>query len=67
MLSQMEAFLERVEQCNTLGELNQVVAGLRDVFQVNHVVYHSVNSDGEPYALATYDADWAEHYEKEEL
>lgn len=67
MLSQMEAFLERVEQCNTLVELNDVVAGLRDVFQVNHVVYHSVNSGGDPYALATYDADWAEHYEKEEL
>ncbi len=35
MQSQMEAFLERVEQCNTLVELNQFVAGLRDVFQVN--------------------------------
>ena len=67
MQSQMEEFLERVEQCNTLVELNQVVAGLRDLFQVNHVIYHSVNSDGDPYALATYDEDWAEHYEKEEL
>jgi DNA-binding CsgD family transcriptional regulator len=43
------------------------VGGLRGLFQVNHVIYHSVSSDGEPYALATYAADWAEHYEKEEL
>lgn len=67
MPSQMEAFLERVEQCNTLVELNQVVAGLRDLFQVNHVIYHSVTGEGDPYALATYDEDWAEHYEKEQL
>lgn len=63
----MEAFLERVEQCKTLDELNLVVGELRNVFQVNHVVYHSVNSQGDPYALATYSAEWAEHYEKEEL
>ncbi len=67
MPNQIEAFLDRVEQCSTLVELNQVIAGLRDIFQVNHVVYHAVNSDGEPYALATYDAEWAEHYENEEL
>lgn len=67
MPSHLEAFLERVEHCKTLVELNQVVAGLRDIFQVNHVIYHSVNSDGDPYALATYDEAWAEHYETEEL
>nr|WP_323776609.1 autoinducer binding domain-containing protein [Amylibacter sp.] len=67
MQSQIEAFLERVEQCNTLVALNEVVSELRNIFQVNHVVYHSVNSLGEPYALATYAEDWAAHYENEEL
>lgn len=67
MQNQIETFLERVEQCKSLVELNAVVAGLRDIFQVNHVVYHSVNSLGEPYALATYDQEWAEYYESEAL
>ncbi|PLS22299.1 helix-turn-helix transcriptional regulator [Neptunicoccus cionae] len=67
MQNQIETFLERVEHCKSLVELNAVVAGLRDIFQVNHVVYHSVNSTGEPYALATYDQQWAEYYESEAL
>jgi hypothetical protein len=64
---QMEAFLERVEHCKNLVSLNQVVGEVRHLFQVNHVVYHSVNSNGEPYALATYAQEWAEHYESNEL
>lgn len=67
MQNQIAAFLERVEQCESLVELNTVVAELRHIFQVNHVVYHSVNSQGDPYALATYDQEWAEYYESEEL
>lgn len=67
MRQQMEAFLERVEQCKTLWELNDEVAGLRSLFQVDHAVYHSVKTTGEPYALATYSQPWSEHYQKETL
>ena len=67
MQDQMAAFLERVEQCRTHEELHHEVGALRGLFQVDHVVYHSVNRDGEPYALATYGAEWANYYEKEEL
>jgi len=63
----MEAFLERVELCNSFEELYFQIGALRDLFQVNHVVYHSVNQQGDPFALATYGAEWANYYEKEEL
>ncbi|MCP5072049.1 MAG: LuxR family transcriptional regulator [Rhodobacteraceae bacterium] len=63
----MEAFLERTAQCSTFEDLYQQVGALRDIFQVNHVIYHSVKRDGEPYALATYGAEWANYYEGEEM
>ncbi|MBV1864746.1 MAG: autoinducer binding domain-containing protein [Rhodobacteraceae bacterium] len=63
----MEAFLDRVEQCNTFEDLYFQIGALRDLFQINHVVYHSVNRQGDPFALATYGAEWANYYEKEEL
>ena len=67
MHGQMKAFLERVDQCDDFSSLFQAVQEVRSLFQVNHAVYHSVNHDGEPFALATYDADWAKYYEKERL
>jgi len=63
----MQAILERVERCNSFEDLFAVICDLRNLFQVSHVVYHSVNRSGEPFALATYAADWANYYEKERL
>ncbi|NNL19201.1 MAG: LuxR family transcriptional regulator [Boseongicola sp.] len=45
--------------------IDQVVA-LRDTFDVEHVVYHSVNSTGEQYAALTYSPDWVQHYLNED-
>lgn len=67
MHDQMEAYLERVEHCNSFEDLYFQIGVLRELFQVNHVVYHSVNRQGEPFALATYGAEWADYYAKEEL
>ena len=67
MHNRIAAFLERVALCNTFESLLGEVVSLRDFFQVDHVVYHSVKRDGEPFALATYGAEWANYYESEEL
>lgn len=67
MHDRMEAFLERVERCNSFENLFSEISELRNIFEVSHVVYHSVNHQGEPFALATYGADWANYYEKEAL
>ena len=40
---------------------------MREVFDVEHAVYHSVDPAGQPYALATYGPDWAKHYECDKL
>jgi len=46
----------------TLDDLNAAVFELRDQFEIEHLVYHSVNSTGEQYAALTYDKRWVEHY-----
>ena len=35
---------------------------LRDVYEVEHLVYHSVKSTGQQYAALTYDPSWVDHY-----
>lgn len=55
-------YIEKLQRVQTLGELNDCVVALRDVLDVEHVVYHSVNSTGEQYAALTYSPDWVERY-----
>lgn len=35
---------------------------MRDLYDVSHVVYHSVNRSGEHYAALTYKPEWVERY-----
>ena len=58
----LENFIDQLQQVETLEELNDVVVSLRDPLDVEHVVYHSVNSTGEQYAALTYTQDWVSRY-----
>ena len=58
----MEAFIERIKKTDTREGLQNLIEGLRDVYDVDHVIYHSVNSVGEQYAALTYDLKWVERY-----
>jgi len=62
MREKLEAFIERMGQARTLDDLQTEILGLRDLYDVEHLVYHSVNSTGDQYAVLTYDADWVAHY-----
>ncbi len=61
-MATLESFLDRLHQVGTLDELNQQIISLRNDLNVEHVVYHSVNSTGEQYAALTYDEDWVSRY-----
>ena len=58
----LEGFIERLGRVRTLEGLNAIVVGLRDALDIDHVVYHSVNSTGEQYAALTYSPDWVDQY-----
>ena len=58
----LESYIEQLQSVGTLDELNDQVVALRDLLDVEHVVYHSVNSTGEQYAALTYSPEWVQHY-----
>lgn len=53
---------EVLSQATTLEEVQTFVEDLRAVYDLEHLVYHSVNSTGGQYAALTYDQNWVERY-----
>lgn len=62
MQGKLDRFIETMQQARTLDDLNQEILSLRDLFEVEHLVYHSVNSLGQQYGVLTYDQGWVDHY-----
>jgi len=58
----LENFLERLQNAETRNDLDNVILSLSDDLNVEHVVYHSVNSKGDAYAVTTYHPTWVDHY-----
>ncbi len=58
----LESFIEQLQEVRTLEGLNEQVVALRDTLDVEHIVYHSVNSTGEQYAALTYSPEWVGRY-----
>ncbi|MDJ0638254.1 MAG: autoinducer binding domain-containing protein [Paracoccaceae bacterium] len=58
----LESFLERLQKVGTLDGLDQAILSLSGELNVEHVVYHSVSSSGDQYAVTTYQPTWVDHY-----
>ncbi|MCG6884493.1 MAG: LuxR family transcriptional regulator [Silicimonas sp.] len=58
----LESFLDRLSQVGNLDDLDSAILTLSDELNVEHVVYHSVSSSGEQYAVTTYHPTWVNHY-----
>ena len=59
---ELDDFLLRLEQAQALDEIQGLIVDLRDFYQIGHVFYHWVSSDGEQYGFGTYDPVWAQRY-----
>lgn len=57
-----ETILEELAQAGGLEALNTAIFALRDVFAVDHMVYHWVDSAGEQYGCGTYSDAWRDRY-----
>ncbi|MEP3346549.1 MAG: LuxR family transcriptional regulator [Litoreibacter sp.] len=53
---------EALSLATTLEEVQTFVEDLRSAYDLEHLVYHSVNSTGAQYAALTYDQEWVERY-----
>lgn len=62
MATKLDSFLKELEQAKRFDEIQGLIVGLRDVLNVDHVVYHWVSADGEQYGFGTYDPAWAQRY-----
>lgn len=58
----LESFLDRLGQVETLEGLDRAILSLSDELNVEHVVYHAVNSKGDQYAVTTYEDRWVDQY-----
>ncbi len=59
---ELDTFLRALEQADALEQIQDLIVGLRDTFEIDHVVYHWVSADGEQYGFGTYDPAWAQRY-----
>ncbi len=58
----LERLLDELECTTALEGLQQVITDLRDLFQVDHMVYHWVDSSGDQYGCGTYSDAWRDRY-----
>lgn len=59
--------LEKLDASQTRMELAESILGLRDLLEVEHIVYHAVNHEGQQYVAASYSHAWQSFYERENL
>ncbi len=62
MTQRLDTFFDSMQNARTLDDLQGQITGLRDILDVEHLVYHSVNSTGQQYAALTYSLDWVDRY-----
>ena len=51
-----------MQKVGTLDDLDTAILSLSGELNVEHVVYHSVSSSGDQYAVTTYEPVWVDHY-----
>jgi DNA-binding CsgD family transcriptional regulator len=60
--AKLEAFLERLQKTTSIEALQSAIVGLREIFEVEHVVYYTVNQRGEQFGAVSYDPAWVQRY-----
>jgi DNA-binding CsgD family transcriptional regulator len=53
--------------CKTQEDLKAFVQNLRSLIEVDHVAYHAITRNKDPYVIVTYSNEWADYYLGEEL
>lgn len=62
MKERLETLITRLQQASTHHDLQSIVHSLREMYDAEHVVYHSVKRTGEQYAALTYEQPWIDRY-----
>ncbi len=62
--TELDVILEVMDAATTLEDLQGIVEKIRDTFNVDHMMYHWVDSGGDHYYFGTYPAEWAGRYQE---
>ncbi|WP_170475006.1 helix-turn-helix transcriptional regulator [Ruegeria arenilitoris] len=60
----LSQILEDLENTGTLEELTNVTVGVRAGLELDHIIYHWVDSAGDQYGFATYSDAWVKRYQE---
>ncbi|MEO0372694.1 MAG: autoinducer binding domain-containing protein [Pseudomonadota bacterium] len=58
----LEKVLRSVEAATEREELQDAVVDLRDLLNIDHLIYHWVSNTGDQFAVGTYSPEWAARY-----
>lgn len=58
----LDQIIKDLDATKAHSELDSIIFSLRDVFRIDHVVYHWVDSAGDQYGFGTYSIEWQERY-----
>ncbi|PCJ10225.1 MAG: LuxR family transcriptional regulator [Rhodobacteraceae bacterium] len=58
----LDKILKILEATSTLEGIQDVIEKVRDLFEIDHIVYHWVDSVGEQYGCGTYSPEWVKRY-----
>ena len=67
MAKKLEDTIDQLKQVDSFEALYGFILGLSEVFETDHIIYHSIQHSREPFALASYNAEWANYYESNRL
>ncbi|TLP69217.1 LuxR family transcriptional regulator [Parasedimentitalea maritima] len=59
----LDQILESLEVTNTLEGLQEIIERVRDLFAIDHMMYHWVDSAGDHYYFGTYSQAWIDRYQ----
>lgn len=62
MKGRLDSFIEALQNTRDFDQLRGHLIGLQDLFEVEHVTYHSVNGSGGQYAVTSYSDAWSDQY-----
>ncbi len=62
----LDNLLSSLENASEPADLQQVIENLRDLYAIDHMVYHWVSASGDQFGCGTYDPKWVQRYLKQD-
>lgn len=62
MAQKVNHLLGKLDQAQTLEDVQEVILSVRDHYEIEHIVYHWISADGGQFGVGSYDLNWVQRY-----